>query len=156
MGLKLPVAFFGVLLSQQALSPEASSAASRTDFRSAVDSYQMFVVAHCAPEDVDAYVSARSARDQAFVSSLRGTKLYADYKRAVAARAKQDRNTVYECMGPPPPPPPPGTAPSPIADPTRVARERAQSLREHFEGGDRQFAILVQLRDAFIGATRRP
>lgn len=156
MRLRLPFALVGVLLSQQTLAQNAPAAVSRTDFRTAVDGYQMFVVAHCAPDDVEAYVAARSARDQAFVKSLRGTKLAADYKRAVATRAKQDRDTIYECMGPPPPPPPPGTSPSPAVDPTQVARQRDESLRKHFEGGDRQFAVLTRLRDALIGAPKRP
>jgi len=154
MRLTLSFAISAILFSSQSPAQHAPATVSRADFRTAVDNYQMFVVAHCAPEDVAAYVAAKSARDKAFVRSLRGTKLASDYKRAVAARAKQDRNTFYECMRPPPPPPPPGGAPSPVATPAQVAHQRAEWLREHFEGGDRQFADLVRLRDALIGAPR--
>ncbi|WP_294190646.1 hypothetical protein [uncultured Sphingomonas sp.] len=154
MNLSSSLALFGVLLAQQASAQPISAAANRAEFRAAVDEYQIFVVPHCAAENVETYVAARSARDQAFVKSLRGTRLAADYKRAVAARAKQDRHTVYECTGPSPPLPLPGTEPTPTSDAVNVARRRARGLREHFDGGDRQFAELVRLRDALIGAPK--
>ena len=58
----------------QDLSPEGHAA-----FREAVEQYQIFVVPHCAPDDVRAYVRARADRDQAFVRSLSNTGLKADY-----------------------------------------------------------------------------
>lgn len=128
----------------QGLSPEGRAA-----FRGAVEDYQIFVVEHCAPDDVRAYVRARAGRDQAFVRSLSKTKLKSDYDKAVADRAARDSHSVYECTGPPPPP---GSAP-PDAAQTRLEHEKA--LSAHFEYGDRQFAKMVQLRDRLIGSARR-
>ena len=138
----------GLLLSEHASARVGSTEAMRAAFREAVDHYQMFVVAHCAPDDVDAYVRARADRDRAFVESLRRTKLAADYKRAVAKRAKADRHTVFECVGPPPPP----GAPKPT--PAQIEQEHAASLQAFFAGGDRAFSEMVCLRDAVIDAKR--
>lgn len=80
------------------------SAESRAAFREAVEDYQMFVVPHCAPDDVSSYVRVRGKRDQAFVQSLNNTELRRDYDDAVADRAEKDRQTFYECVGPPTPP----------------------------------------------------
>lgn len=120
----------------------------RAAFRSAVEDYQIFVVPHCAPDDVSAYVRARADRDQAFVRSLSNTKLKADYDQAVADRAEKDSRTVYECAGPPPPP---GSSPP---DPTQIRAEHEKSLSAHFTSGDGQFARMVQLRDTLIGSAK--
>lgn len=138
----------GLLLSEHAYARVGSTEATRAEFREAVDHYQMFVVPHCAPDDVETYVRARADRDHVFVQSLRRTKLAADYKRAVAKRAKADRHTVFECMGPPPPP---GTPKPTLA---QIKQEHAASLQAFFAGGDRAFAEMVRLRDAVIHAKR--
>lgn len=138
----------GLLLSEHASARVGSTDATRVEFREAVDTYQMFVVPHCAPDDVEAYVRARADRDRAFVQSLRRTKLATDYKRAVAKRAKADRHTTFECMGPPPPT---GT---PKPTPTQIKQEHAASLQAFFAGGDRAFSEMVRLRDAVIDAKR--
>lgn len=124
----------------------------RAAFRKAVEDYQMFVVPHCAPDEVEAYVAARAERDRAFVLSLHKTNLAKEYRKAVADRADRDRHTVYECLGPPPPPPPPGVEPSPNAeDDVR----HPDTTAEHFAAGDRQFATMVGLRDDLIGHPRQ-
>ena len=117
----------------------------RSAFRKAVADYQMFVVPHCAPDHVRAYVDARKNRDQAFQQSLGNTVLKADYDRAVSEQAERDRQIIYECAFPPPPP---GAIP---LSPEQVRLEHEQSLIRHFEGGDRQFARIVQLREMFTG-----
>jgi hypothetical protein len=126
----------------QDLSPEGRAA-----FRVAVENYHMFVVPHCAPSIVQAYVRAPADRDQAFVRSLGDTALKADYDKAVADQAERDRQTVYECAGPPPPPG------SPPPDPEQLRAEHERSLTSSFEAGDRQFSRMVQLRDELIGST---
>ncbi|WP_298812661.1 hypothetical protein [uncultured Sphingomonas sp.] len=138
----------GLLVSEHASARVGSTEATRAEFREAVKNYQMFVVPHCAPADVDAYVRARADRDRVFVQSLRRTKLAADYKRAVAKRARADRNTVFECMGPPPLP----GAPAPTR--AQIEQEHAASLQAFFAGGDRAFSEMVRLRDAVIDAKR--
>lgn len=148
----LALAAVGLLLSEPVAARQSLTQEERAAFRRAVDEYQIFVVPHCAPDEVRAYATARADRDRAFVRSLHKTDLEADYKQAVADRAEQDSHTVYECMGPPPPPPPPGTASSPPT-PARTEPQRQDSLAEHFKAGDHQFSAIVQLRDALI-ATR--
>lgn len=143
-----------LLLSQQAASRPSLTQEGRAAFRQAVAEYQVFVVPHCDPDAVRAYVAARADRDRAFVQSLRGTPLATDYKQAVAASAKHDSHTFYECsLPPPPPPPPPGrvTAPAPI-QPKSPVHDR---LSEHFEAGDHQYEEMVRLRKQLIGSTNR-
>ena len=115
-------------------------------FREAVQRYQIFIVPHCAPEDVNTYVQARASRDRAFIQSLERTTLMADYRQAIAEQAERDSRTFYECAGPPPPP---GSAPP---DPVQLHLQHQKSLAAHFQEGDRQFETMVQLRDAFVGA----
>ena len=147
----LSAAVIGLLLSQQANARHPLSRDACAVFREAVENYQMFVVPHCAPDEVRTYVTARADRDRAFVRSLRNTKLAAVYKQAVADRAARDSSTVYECFGPPlPPPPAPGTVPLQRA-PARTDIQRHDTLAEHFAGGDRQFETMARLRNAFLG-----
>ena len=144
----------GLLLSQKVASRPSLPQEGRAAFREAVAEYQVFVVPHCDPDAVRAYVAARADRDRAFVQSLRRTPLATDFKRAVAARAKQDSRTFYECsLPPPPPPPPPGwvSAPAPIQSKS-PAHDR---LSEHFEAGDHQYGEMVRLRQQLIGSTSR-
>lgn len=129
--------------STQVLSPE-----DRAAFREAVEQYRMFVVPHCAPDDVVAYIRARAGRDKTFVKSLRGT-MKADYDQALASQSERDSRTVYECAWPPPPP---GSAP-PSQEELRLKAEKSRT--GHFESGDRQFAKLIQLRDRLIGSAKR-
>lgn len=150
----LLLAAVGVLLSQPVAAQHSLTLEERSAFRHAVDEYQIFVVPHCAPDEVRAYVAARADRDRAFVQSLRKTALEGDYKQAVADRAEQDSHTLYECMGPPPPPPPPpGTASPPT--PARTEPQHQDTLAEHFAAGDRQFSAIVQLRDVLIGSRHK-
>lgn len=144
------LAFAGLALSQGASAEQDSAQEQRAAFRQAVFEYQMFVVPHCAPDDVQAYVNARGERDRAFVRSLRRNGLEADYNRGVADRAERDKHTVYECMAPPPPPPPPPgwVLPKPTAQPPR------NSLAEHFKAGDKQFAVMERLRDTLVNRPR--
>lgn len=145
----------GLLLAQQGLAHQAPKLDQRAAFRQAVEDYQIFVIPHCAPDDVQGYVSARAARDRAFVHSLRHTVLETDYKKAVADRAAADQHTIYECFGPPPPPPPPGavSSPSPLKpDPAQIEQEHQKALAEHFAGGDKQFATMERLRNDIIGS----
>jgi hypothetical protein len=109
----------------------------RAAFREAVERYQAFVIPHCAPEDVKAYVSARAERDRLFIQSLRNTKLLGDYKMAIAHRAKQDANTRYECMQP---------------VPSLPQEELVDPRTRHFVEGDRQFAVMLRLRNAALGS----
>lgn len=148
---KATAVLLALVVSQQANAVEALSPSARAQFREAVEDYQMAVVPHCTPDLVEAYVAARADRDRAFVQSLRNTPLAADYRQAVADRAKKDRSTVYECMGPPPPPPPPpGWVPPPSVPSQPVVEKDPQA--DHFAAGDRDFEEMVQLRDALIGA----
>lgn len=141
-----------LLLSQQAAAKPAMSAETRAAFREAVEDYQMFVVPHCAPDVVRAYVLSRAERDRAFLRSLRKTRLYADYKQAVADRAASDAGTVYECsLPPPPPPPPPGMVPA-QSSPAKPARSQHEMLIEHSARGDSQFETMVRLRDVLLGS----
>lgn len=145
----LLVVLTALLLCQQVAASPSTSREAHAAFREAVEDYQMFVVPHCAPETVRAYVTAKAERDGAFLRSLRNTPLYAEYKKAVADRAARDRRTVYECIGPPPPPP--GSAPSQPS----VMQEKpsaADILSEHFAAGDRQFETMVHLRDALLAS----
>jgi hypothetical protein len=145
----------GLLITQSVAAQPSSPQASHAAFRQAVEDYQMFVVAHCAPDDVKAYVASRADRDRTFVRSLRKTALAEDYEQAVADRADHDSRTVYECMGPPPPPPPPpGSEPSP-PKPASSEPQHHASLTGHFTAGDRQFAKMVRLRDELIRSPRR-
>lgn len=138
-----------LLFSRQVEAARSSSLEARTAFRNAVEEYQVFVVPRCAPQEVKAYVAARSDRDRSFVQSLRNTRLFADYKKAVADRAKKDEQTVFHCFGPPLPPPPPGTAASqPVPE-----NQPKNTLAEHFAAGDRQFATMVRLRNAALGSS---
>ncbi len=125
---KLLVASFGMLLAQQAAAQLSPLQDERAAFRQAVDTYQIFVVAHCAPEEVRAYVTARAKRDRAFVRSLRKTDLQADYKQAVADRAERDSRTVYECIGPLPPPPPLLSTTSPASLVAKTEPQRHDTL----------------------------
>lgn len=154
MKCRLPIALICLLLSQGAWARDHLSPDDRAGFRRAVDDYQIFVVPHCAPDVVRAYVAARADRDRAFVRSLRHTGLKADYQKAVTDRATRDSSTVYECFGPPPPPPPPGTV-APPRDPAQADNEHKNALAEHFAGGDRQFATMEQLRDRLISPPRK-
>jgi hypothetical protein len=146
----LSIAIIGLLFSQQVEAARSPSPETRKAFRVAVEEYQVFVVSRCAPQEVEAYVAARTDRDQSFVQSLRKTKLFADYEKAVAHRAKEEEQTVFHCFGPPPPPPPPpGTASSqPLAE-----NKPKNTLAEHFAAGDRQFANMVRLRNAAVGSS---
>lgn len=132
-----------LLLTLALLFPPPAGAASserteaRAAFRAAVERYQGFVIPHCAPEDVKAYVSARAERDRLFIQSLRNTKLLGDYEIAVAHRAKQDANTRYECMRPVP----------------SLPQEESEDPRtRHFAEGDRQFSVMLRLRNAALGS----
>lgn len=139
------------MLAAKATSQSVNVEEARWAFRGAVAVYQMFVVPHCTPQIVKAYVSARHARDQAFVESLRGTMLEQDYAEAVALQAAQDSHTVYECALPPAPPPLPGM--EPVPETAEEQQERARkSLQQHFDGGDQQFSRLVRLRDQIMAA----
>jgi hypothetical protein len=91
-----------LILPQQVLAQHAASPAARAAFREAVEDYQMFVLPHCAPQEVEAYVAARSGRDRAFIRSIDHTALETDYREAVAQRAAKDKATVYFCDEPPP------------------------------------------------------
>lgn len=146
----LSMAIVCLLLTQQVEAARSPSLETKTAFRNAVEEYQVFVVPRCAPQEVKAYVAARSDRDRSFVQSLRNTGLLADYKKAVADRAKKDEQTVFHCFGPPPPPPPPpGTAaPQPVPE-----NKPKNTLAEHFAAGDRQFATMVRLRNAALGSS---
>jgi hypothetical protein len=119
------------------------ASADRTEFRKLVDVYQIFTVPHCAPSTVAAYNEVRAARDAAFVTSLKRTPLFSDYRKAVADRARKDRKTFYECVQPPPPP---GFT---AEDAVRVEREDRD---RHFVDGDQQFAKMVALRDKLLAA----
>ena len=155
MGRESIAAVAGLLIAQSVAAQRPPAQESHTAFRQAVEDYQMFVVAHCAPDDVRAYVAARADRDRAFVRSLRKTALAADYKQAVANRAEQDNRTVYECTGPPPPPPPPPGVVPPPPVPAPSKPQHYDPLAGHFAAGDRQFAEMVRLRDELIGSPRR-
>ena len=145
----LSIPIIALLFSQPAGAAHLPSTEARAAFRNAVAQYQVFVIPHCAPQEVEAYVAARIERDRSFVQSLRSTKLLPDYKKAVAHRAKQDANTVFHCSWPPPPPPPPGTASSqPVPD-----YKPRDTLAEHFAAGDQQFAAMIRLRDAALGGS---
>jgi hypothetical protein len=145
----LPLAMIALAGSGQLIAKPVRNQQARATFREAVEEYQVFVVAHCAPDEVRAYVAARADRDRAFVRSLRNTKLATDYKKAVSDRAQKDRNTIYECLQPPlaPPPASAGAAPSQIA-PAPPEPRAQNSLAEHFAAGDRQFDLIVRLRNA--------
>ena len=147
----LSIPIIALLFSQPVEAAHLPSPEARAAFRSAVEQYQVFVVPRCAPQEVEAYAAARKERDRSFVQSLRGTKLLSDYKMAVDHRAKQDAKTVFHCFGPPPPPPPPpGTASSqPVPD-----YKPKDTLAEHFTAGDRQFAVMMRLRDVALGGIR--
>ncbi len=145
----------GLLIAQSVAAQQSPAQETHAAFRQAVEDYQMFVVAHCAPDDVRAYVAARANRDRAFVRSLRKTALAADYKQAVADRAEKDSHTVYECMGPPPPPPPPPGMVPPPSMPAPSEPQHHDPLAGHFAAGDRQFAEMVRIRDELIGHPRR-
>jgi len=140
-----------MLFAQEATARHLLDPKEREAFRKAVEQYQMFVVPHCAPEEVRAYVAARADRDMSFVRSLRKTELEADYKQAVADRAAKDLGTVYECLWPPPPPPPPGTPLSEII-PMQAAPRHPDTTAEHFSAGDQQFETMAQIRNALIGS----
>ena len=137
-----------VLFSQQVGAYQRPPEDGRAAFRKAVEDYQIFVVPHCAPDEVRAYVTAREDRDRTFMRSLRKTDLEADYRQAVTERANKDRQTVYECFGPPPPPLPPGAEPSTGSSAEPPHRD---TTAEHFAAGDRQFAVMVRMRDELIG-----
>jgi hypothetical protein len=146
----LPLATIALAVSGQVIAKHARNQQARATFREAVEDYQAFVVAHCAPDEVRAYVAARADRDRAFVHSLRNTKLETDYRKAVSDRAKKDRSTVYECLEPPlavPPAPALGAASSQIA-PAQPESQAQNSLAQRFAAGDRQFDLMVRLRDA--------
>jgi hypothetical protein len=154
MRLSLLVVAAGLLLSQQAVCRPSLSQEGRAAFREAVADYQLFVVPHCDPVAVRAYVAARADRDRAFVQSLRGTLLATDFNDAIAARTKQDSRTFYECsLPPPPPPPPPGWVPAPA--PKHNKAPPRDPLVEHFKEGDRQYQEMVRLRQQLIGSTSR-
>ena len=140
------------LISQQVEAARFPSVKARAAFREAVEDYQVFVVPRCAPQEVEAYVAARSERDRVFVNSLRKAGLLDDYKTAVADRAKQDANTAFHCFGPPPPPPPLPGAVSSSAVPLRQS-EPENTLAEHFAAGDRQFAVMLRLRDTALDSS---
>lgn len=145
----LIIATVAVLFPHPAGAAHSAKYEARAAFREAVTRYQGFVVPHCAPSDVEAYVTARAERDHLFVESLRRTKLSDDYKNAVADQAKQDANTRFECMQPPPPPPPPpGTTTSRSLPPGEPENSRAK----HFAAGDRQFETMIRVRDAALRA----
>lgn len=157
MAWALPIA----LLLGGAAAAESPEQADRKAFYDLVDRYQMFVVPHCAPDTVEAYLAKSAARDAAFVRSLAGTKLADVYARAVADRAKHDRNTVYECTRPPPPPPPPGVVQTEaqrrraLKDEQRRAAAQAKRDRaEHFAEADRLFGEMVTIRDRTVAARR--
>lgn len=146
----LLMAIICLLFSQQVEAARSQSLEARTAFRNAVEEYQVFVVPRCAPQEVEAYVAARSDRDRSFVQSLRNTRLFADYKKAVADRAKKDEQTVFHCFGPPPPPPPP---PGTVASQPVPEDKPKNALAEHFAAGDRQFATMLRLRNAALGSS---
>lgn len=134
-----------LLFTQSVGAAHSEKSEARAAFREAVRQYRGFVVPHCAPEDVEAYVHATAKRDQLFVQSLRKTKLLNDYNSAVADRAKQDANTRFECMQPPPL--------SAMASNQPFARKKPEDTRaKHFAEGDRQFAVMLRLRDAAFGS----
>jgi hypothetical protein len=149
----LPLAMIALAVSGQVIATPARNQQARATFREAVEDYQVFVVAHCAPDEVRAYVAARADRDRAFVRSLRNTKLETDYRKAVSDRAKEDRSTVYECLEPPlaPPPAPALRAASSQIPPAQPEPQAQNSLAEHFAAGDRQFDVMMRLRDAALG-----
>lgn len=142
-------AFVVLALTPCAIVARHIDSRARTEFREAVDRYQVFVVPHCDPGTVEAYVAARRERDDAFVRSLLHTPLAADYRHAIADNARRDQHMRYECMRPPPPPPPPGQART-QSDAEDKAEERRREHAEHFAGGDRQFAHMVALRDRML------
>lgn len=149
--IELVTAVVGLLITQSVTAQQSPAQEGYAAFRQAVEVYQMFVVAHCVPDEVRAYVAARADRDRTFFRSLGKTALEADYRQAVADRAEQDNRTVYECMGPPPPPPPPPgmVPPPPILVPSESQHQ--DPLAEYFAAGDRQFAEMVRIRDELIG-----
>lgn len=146
----LLIAVIGLLCSQQVEAARLPSPEARTAFRDAVEEYQVFVVPLCARQEVEAYVGARSDRDRSFVQSLRHTPLLRDYKNAVVDRAKRNEGIVFHCFGPPPPPPPPLGAASSQPAPDNKPKN---TLAEHFAAGDRQFAVMMRLRNAALGAS---
>ena len=147
-----PIAVIGLLLAQQVAAQHCPSQKERAASREAVDEYQIFVVPHCAPDEVSAYVTARFERDRAFIQSLRKTVLEADYKQAVADRAERDQRAVYECRRPPLSPPPPlGTPAWPVVT-SQAQPQRSDRSAEHFAAADSQFATLVRLRNSLVSA----
>jgi hypothetical protein len=135
----------GVVCSLPAIAAmKTIAAAGRAEFRKLVDDYQIFTVPHCAPSTVAAYNDARAARDAAFVTSLKRTPLFSDYRKAVADRARKDRKTFYECVQPPPPP-------GFTAD--DAVREQREDRDRHFVEGDKQFAKMIALRDKLLAAS---
>lgn len=145
----LSITIIALLCSQQVEAARPPSPEARTAFRDAVEEYQVFVVPLCARKEVEAYVGARSDRDRSFVQSLRHTPLLRDYKNAVVDRAKRNEGIVFHCFAPPPPPPTPGAASSQPAPDNKPK----DTLAEHFAAGDRQFAVMMRLRDAALGAS---
>jgi len=133
-----------MLISYASAAGRSYSARDRAEFRELVEEYQLYVVPHCSPDIVAEYDKARASRDVAFVRSLKGTPLLADYRKAVAYRARQDKHTIYECTLYPPPPP--GVV-LPKVDPEA---ERGENRDKHFVQGDKQFASLVALRDQLV------
>lgn len=153
MRLQMLTLVLSSLFSQPIPSLHVLTMEERSTFRQAVDQYQMFVVPHCTPDVVSAYVRARADRDRAFIQSLRGTSLNAEYEQAVAERVEQDKHTWYECTKPPAPPPAKLelSEPQSSGPPDGADQQRANLELEHFAAGDRQFAYMVHLRDRLIG-----
>ncbi len=151
----------GLLIAGAASAADSPAEADRKAFYDLVDRYQMFVVAHCAPDTVAAYRALNDARDAGFVRSLAGTKLAKVYANAVAEREKHDRNTIYECARPPLPPPPPGLVQTAAqrrraerAEARREADQAARDRKEHFAEADRIFAEMVAIRDRAAATPR--
>jgi hypothetical protein len=138
-----------VLVSHAYAAGKSYSANDRAEFRELVDDYQLFVVPHCAPDIVAEYDKVNAPRDAAFVRSLKGTPLLSDYRKAVAGRARRDKNTIYECGLYPPPPP--GVVLPKVDLETRRSEDRAK----HFAEGDKQFARIVALRDKLVAGQRK-
>ncbi len=141
------------LISSPLSARSALSSETRANFRKAVGEYQSFITPICPPKIVQTYVAARSERDAKFVRSLKGSRLASEYRRALHDYADKERHTFHECsLPPPPPPPPPGYVPPRKVQPEQPA---PGPIKEHFEGGDKQFAKMVQLRDSLIGPSDR-
>jgi hypothetical protein len=142
----------GLLSLQPNTGSQALPQEGREMFRQAVARYQIFVVPHCTPFVVQAYAEARAERDRLFVQSLRGTELEADYLQAVADEAKLDNQRVYECMGPPLPPPPKKDQ---LLHQSKPEPPREDMWVSHTREGDKQFAVMVRLRDQLLTHPRQ-